>query len=177
MFRPTIHWVNGLAPRRLALMPRPLGGEGLTEELEGWRLAGITSVVSLLEWHEIRELELEREEALCGASGIRFRSFPIKDRGTPASVSAVSALVTTLGAELETGQAVAIHCRAGIGRTGLIAGCLLHSLNVPQREIFPLLSRARGVTVPDTPEQEDWLKQFVRTSSPLSSSSRPTWTL
>lgn len=171
MFKPAIHWVSGLEPHRLALMPRPFGGDWLAEEIEGWREAGVTSVVSLLEWNEARDLELEKEEVLCGISGIRFRSFPIKDRGTPASVPAVSALVTALAAELAAGEAVVIHCRGGIGRTGLIAGCLLHVLGVAQRDILPLLSRARGVSVPDTPEQEEWLQQFVQTHSTISSSS------
>lgn len=171
MFKPAIHWVSGLELYRLALMPRPFGGDWLAEEIEGWREAGVTSVVSFLEWHEVRNLELEQEEALCGMAGIRFRSFPIKDRGTPDSVPAVSALVTALAAELAAGEAVVIHCRGGIGRTGLIAGCLLHALGIPQQDILPMLSRARGVTVPDTPEQEAWLKHFVKTFSPISSSS------
>ncbi|MFZ1491912.1 MAG: tyrosine-protein phosphatase [Candidatus Competibacter denitrificans] len=171
MFKPALHWVRGLELYHLALMPRPFGGEWLIEEIESWRCAGITSVVSFLEWREMRDMELEQEEALCGMAGIRFRSFPIKDRGTPDSVPAVSALVTALAAELAAGEAVAIHCRGGIGRTGLIAGCLLHALGIPQQDILPMLSRARGVTVPDTPEQEEWLKHFVKTFSPISSSS------
>lgn len=168
MFKPAIYWVSRLERYRLALMPRPIGGEWLADEIAGWRDAGIDSVVSLLEQQEIHELELEKEELLCNALGIYFRSFPIQDRGTPSSIQDVSSLLGELYTELIAGRGVAIHCRAGIGRTGLITGCLLHVLGVPHHEIFPLLSQARGVPVPDTPEQETWLKHFVQTHSPSS---------
>jgi protein tyrosine/serine phosphatase len=58
---------------------------------------------------------------------------------------------------------VAIHCRAGIGRTGLVAGCLLHLLQVPYEDIFHLLSRSRGLAVPDTAAQVEWVAKYAHT--------------
>jgi hypothetical protein len=42
---------------------------------------GLTDVVSLLEDHEIRELELTREAELVRQAGLDFEKFPIPDRG------------------------------------------------------------------------------------------------
>jgi protein-tyrosine phosphatase len=162
MFEPSIHWVHGIGPHRLALMPRPRGGEWLAQEVAAWRSAGIGTVVSLLERHEITELELAAEPALCAGQDIEFLSLPIADRGTPASRRELANLLAQLHGRLMQGGAVAIHCRAGIGRTGLVAGCLLHMLEVPYDEIFHRLSRSRGVAVPDTAAQVEWVGRYVQ---------------
>jgi predicted protein tyrosine phosphatase len=50
-----------------------------------------------------------------------------------------------------------IHCRAGIGRTSVVAtGVLLHA-GFEVTEAFEKISEIRGVQVPDTQEQYDWV--------------------
>ncbi len=158
--RPDIYWVGGLDSLRLGLMARPRSGDWLEDEIAGWRRADVGTVVSLLEAHEVRELDLTREAMLCAEQKIEFISFPIQDRGTPRSGSALSELVEELVVRLKAGAGVAIHCRAGIGRTGLIAACVLCRLGVPYADIFETLSRSRGVAMPDTQGQIDWVKAF-----------------
>jgi protein-tyrosine phosphatase len=165
MFVPKLHWVTELDPHRLALMAAPRGGEWLAEEVAAWRTAGVSTVVSLLEPFEARELELKLESSSCEALGLQFLSFPIPDHSIPESAPALSALVARLVSQLRGGAAVAIHCRAGIGRTGLVGGCVLHQLGVSFENIFPALERARGVRVPDTPEQVEWVRRFAGESS------------
>lgn len=161
MFETTIHWVRDIPPHRLGLMARPRGADALREEVAAWQRASVDMVVSLLEAHEIRELELQEEPVLCAEHGIAFRHFPIPDRGTPQSQREAVALIAELNAALVDGKSVAIHCRAGIGRTGLIAGGLLHTLGIPGKDIFHLLSRSRGVAMPDTSAQAEWVDRYV----------------
>jgi Dual specificity phosphatase, catalytic domain len=161
LFETTVHWVKGIEPNRLGLMARPRGGEWLGEEVAAWKAASLVAVVSLLESREVRELELREEAALCAKNGIKFLNFPIVDRGTPSSGKELSVMVAELRDILERGNAVAVHCRAGIGRTGVVAACLLHSLRVPYGDIFHMLSRSRGVAMPDTSAQADWVKNYT----------------
>lgn len=162
MLQRDIHWVHGIAPARLALMPRPRGDDWLEDEVTGWKQAGIDTVVSLLEHHEVRDLDLHAEARLCEAAGIDFLSFPIADRGVPTSDGALVRLVTDLHRRIEQGRGVAIHCRVGVGRTGLVAGCVLHLIGVPAQDIFHRLSRSRGLAMPDTAAQADWVERFCR---------------
>lgn len=53
---------------------------------------------------------------------------------------------------------VHIHCRAGIGRAGLVTACLLYHLG--RTAVWETLERARGVPVPDTDEQKEWVERF-----------------
>ena len=94
-------------------------------------------------------------------------SFPIEDRGTPPSVRAIAIFVDGLVARLRSGNAVAVHCRAGIGRSSLIAGCILLKLGLPLAEIFPILTRSRGTPVPDTEGQAKWVERFSREQNAL----------
>jgi protein-tyrosine phosphatase len=142
-------------------MPRPRSDEWLSDEVQSWRLAGVNRVISLLESHETRELGLVTEAALCEENGLTFTSFPVPDRGVPNSLNDAARLCRSIEADLLRGEAVAIHCRAGIGRSGLIAGCVLLNLGIPEKEVFPRITRARGVNVPDTAEQVACLRRFA----------------
>lgn len=159
--KPEIYWIP-ISVGRLAIMARPRAGEWLRDEIESWRKVGVEGVVSLLEASEVRELELGDEKSCCEASGIGYVSFPIRDRGVPTSIPITRALIDGLVAKLETGSSIAIHCRAGIGRSSLIAACVLQRLGVKPVEAFERISRARGIRVPDTAEQREWVSTFAQ---------------
>ncbi len=158
---PEIYWISEVTPLRLGMMARPRSGDWLSDEISGWQCAGIKIIVSLLESHEVRELGLADEKSLCVESDIDFLTFPVPDRGTPKSVSKTASLVTELVSRLRRGDSVGIHCRAGIGRSGLLSACVLLQLGMPLAEVFPALTRARKVPVPDTPAQVEWVKHFA----------------
>jgi protein-tyrosine phosphatase len=156
-----LRWIDAVAPHRLAFFARPRAGDWLADEVRAWKLRGLHLVVSLLEPDEIADLKLEPEPSLCAASGIAFISFPIEDRRAPRSLDETQKLVGQLLNHLRAGEAVGIHCRAGIGRFALIAGCVMVALGIDSSSVFAALSHARGGPVPDTPEQVAWLNHFA----------------
>jgi protein-tyrosine phosphatase len=82
--------------------------------------------------------------------------------GVPTSVAQTAQLVDHVVSRLHAQRGVAIHCRAGIGRSSLIAACVLCQLGFPIDEVFARLTVARRVTVPDTPTQAQWLSISAR---------------
>jgi protein-tyrosine phosphatase len=155
-----IYWICEVGDGRLAIMPRPRGGDWLQDEIRSLREVGVDVVVSLLERQEITELDIAAEEALCQASEISFMSFPITDRSVPASKEAALAFADSIFNWLRGGKNVAIHCRAGIGRSSLIAACVLMKSGVGVDEALQRIERARGCSVPDTPEQREWVAEL-----------------
>ncbi len=158
--RPKIHWIDLPAGVRLAIMPRPRAGDWLDDVIAGWRAEGIGVIVSLLEAGEVEELGLHREAGLCHALDMEFISFSVPDGGVPASTREAMALAEAIVARLNEGKAVAVHCLAGIGRSSLIAACVLVLLGFAPGTAFDRIGEARGLKVPDTEGQRDWADMF-----------------
>lgn len=160
--RTELYWIEGPWPGKLAILPRPRGGDWLEDEVQGWRAAGVDVVVSLLTSDEVAELDLEEESRLCEMYGIEFRSFPIVDRSVPTSRKATLDFVKKLAKLLAEGKSIAIHCRQGIGRSALIAACLLVFSGIVPEAAFLSISEGRGCSVPETSEQRQWLMEFAQ---------------
>jgi protein tyrosine phosphatase (PTP) superfamily phosphohydrolase (DUF442 family) len=157
----TIFWVNPGANGRLAIVPRPRGDEWLADDLDAIRHNGIDILVSLLTSAEAAELGLAREQALCEKAGIEFRSFPVPDRSVPDSYRELHAMAEALATERRHGKNIGAHCRAGIGRSSLLLAAVLCVEGISPEHAFRLISNGRGLQVPDTPEQAEWLAGFA----------------
>jgi protein-tyrosine phosphatase len=152
--------VRGPWPGRIVVAPRPRGGDCLSDAIGHWQQAGIETVVSALTPEEEQELDLTNERTAVEARGLRFLSLPIPDRDVPPSRAAVIAVAATVKHDLSRGKKVLIHCRQGIGRSGMIAACLLIDSGVPVEEALQTLSSKRGLPVPETEEQRRWLERY-----------------
>lgn len=144
----------------LSIMARPRGGAWLPDAVAAWKGAGVQVVVSLLTGSELRELDLMDEECLCVQQGMPFVPFPIPDRQTPPNTAAAVQLIETIAGWLGEGKHVAIHCRVGIGHSGMIASCALIALGASPQGALDMLTKARGWAVPDTAEQRAWVLSF-----------------
>ncbi len=164
---PNSYWV---LPGRL------LAGEypgGATLELTRERLsrlleAGIDSFLDLTQPQEMAPYNVALPP------GVQYLRRSILDHGTPDDLSEMAEILETLHGALRAGRVVYLHCRAGIGRTGTVAGCLLAELGFSGEDALTELNRlwrqsARSglwPAVPETAEQFD----YVRRWTPLSGS-------
>ena len=160
-----LFWIEAGTTGRIAIMARPRSGDWLDSEIDEWKTAGIDVVVCLLERQEVVELELQREAELCGARGIDFVSCPIPDRGVPVIDDAAEA-ARVIADGLRDGRSIAIHCRAGIGRSSIMAACALTFAGIEPEHALTLIKAARGLNVPDTDEQRDWVIAFGKAVAP-----------
>jgi protein-tyrosine phosphatase len=154
-----LFWIEPGGVGRMAIMARPRAGDWLESEVDEWKTSGVDVVVSLLERDEVAELGLQREAELCRSRRIDFVSFPIPDRGVPGADDSAQ-MASVLAAGLRDGRSIAIHCRAGIGRSSIIAACALIVCGIDAGEALALIKAARGLNVPDTDEQRDWVIAF-----------------
>jgi protein-tyrosine phosphatase len=157
----TIYWIDGGAAGRLGIMARPRAGDWLRDEIAAWKSAGVDLVLSLLEEEEIRGLGLEAEAELCRATGIEYLSFPIRDFGVPESRRDAADLAHAIAVRIIAGTTVTIHCRGGIGRSALMAASVLICCGAKADAAIAAVTRARGLDVPETPEQKHWVTSLA----------------
>ncbi len=104
-------------PKRLAGVPRP----GLLEDVES-DVAGLSSlgvdVLVCLEEQQTVPADLLRRH------GIESIWVPIEDMNVPSTETALG-LCLRLGSAIDAGRVVAVHCRAGLGRTGTMLAAFL----------------------------------------------------
>ena len=115
----------------------------------------------MLPQSEAEDLGVSNAPAICASLGIAFRTFPIPDFGLPETTS-FQGLVTDLLTQLQRGESIAVHCRAGIGRTGMTVAAVLITAGMSAETALKTVSEARGVSVPDTAEQRRYLEAFAR---------------
>ena len=106
----------------------------------------------------ISELGLRDQQSLCLKHEIEYINFPIADRSIPAKGGKIELLIDQLYQKIQTGNSVVIHCRMGIGRCSIIAGCILLKVGFKTEQVLQIITAARGLKVPDTDQQVQWLK-------------------
>jgi protein tyrosine phosphatase len=154
---PDIYKIELIGSGSLSVMAKPVSGEWIEDEFSGIARWGIDRIVSLLEVNESFEVGLGQERQITEKYEMEFVHYPIPDRGLPNSVQDYLAFTKRLYQEAAGGLNTVVHCRAGIGRTGIVAaGVLLHCGFEPQ-DAIEHISKQRGVAVPDTQEQIDWV--------------------
>ena len=157
--KPSIYPVEHSGPGAIYVMPKP-SGEWLGDDIAYYKSLGVGLIISLLEASEICELGLENEALVCSQNDIDFYNFPIVDRGLPSQASLLQC-IDRLYAYLQSDITIAVHCRAGIGRTGLVVGCLLQKTGLTAEDAIDIVSKARGLPIPDTDQQKAFIYKFV----------------
>ena len=157
----TIYSIKEAAPNRIAIVARPRGGDWLCDELSALSREGIDVLVSMLTEEESDELGLHHESEECKAAAIKFVNLPILDRSVPLDRDVFLRSVEHLAEMVRAGRSLGVHCRASIGRSSVLAVSVLVRLGWDASQAFYAVECARGCSIPDTPEQRQWVIQNV----------------
>ncbi|MEP3348032.1 MAG: hypothetical protein ABJN34_03470 [Litoreibacter sp.] len=155
---PSIFPIAAHYPGQLFIMPMP-SATNLEACIEHYRAQGVNTVISMLSVGEVEELDLQAEAGICADKRLGFTNFPIEDFGLP-EAEGFKALVRDISQRLRNGEGVAVHCRAGIGRSGMLTCCTLAGFLGSAEIAIDTVSRARGAEVPDTKEQRDFIAKI-----------------
>jgi protein-tyrosine phosphatase len=149
-----------LAPMPLAVVLCPRGGASLRSELIHLQRAGIGTLVSLLSEDQVEMLDLGSERGMAAQLGMKFLHHPIPDHQLPPVPHAFRAFVADLSYRLQIGERIGIHCWGSIGRATVTAACTLIHLGWPPADALAAVEAARGIPVPDTEEQQEWIMHY-----------------
>ncbi|WP_299967890.1 protein-tyrosine phosphatase family protein [uncultured Roseobacter sp.] len=130
----------------------------LENEMRRLRAHGVKTLIGLTEDAELECVAYEDIAEMSEAFGIGSRRFPVPDFGIPAP--AQEAHWTDLSREareiIAAGDAVAIHCLAGAGRSCMMAACLLVQLGLTPQRAIAAVRQGRSDAI-ETPAQYDYV--------------------
>jgi len=117
----------------------------LKDSLNTLKSAGAKAVISLLPDSELAQLSVSELGDEIAAQGMEWFQLPIEDDEEPSTLFAESwvqhrAALLNL---FEQKQTVAIHCKGGSGRTGLMAAILMLESGYNWEEVQPLVQAIR----------------------------------
>ena len=107
--------------------PSRLWSRDLEIDLQAIRQWGAIVVVTLMEAHEMKLLQVENMPLVAEQLGLRWLHLPIRDVDVPDERFAIEWKLhgPALHQLLDSGKNVLVHCRGGLGRSGLVAAQML----------------------------------------------------
>ncbi len=157
-----IFWIKGNPPAPLAIVLRPLGDDWLEDELLRLKSSGIQTLVSLLEHWEAGSLGLANEGPRSRAYWIEFSLLPVSLHTCSDGHGFLPELCGRAGGSPPR-RRIGWHPLPGQHRQVLSSLRPARSFiwaGSPRRRWRPLKT-ARGVPVPDTQEQADWILSYT----------------
>lgn len=115
-------------------------------------------LISLIEEHEFVELEVTELPQACLRHGIVWHGLPIVDGAIPDQRWEANwkHIAPSLHQTLREGGRIVIHCKGGLGRTGLLAARILVEFGMPPDEAIKQVRQARPGAI-ETIEQESYV--------------------
>lgn len=151
--------IHSFANAGLWMMPVPIFRGTLSATLKHCAGQDILHLASLLEAHEREALGLTEIQREASVSSIHLYIFPMVDRQAPASCRPLVDLAAKLAEKLHAGESVAVHCKAGIGRSGMLVAIILGRLGFDLPRALHTIRANRGLQAPNTPSQLEWMEK------------------
>jgi ADP-ribosyl-[dinitrogen reductase] hydrolase len=121
---------------------------------------GATALVTLMESHELELLGVSGLGDIAVSQGMDWYHLPVRDVSVPSAMfeDQWADVGETLRTRLLDGQSIVVHCRGGLGRTGMVAARLLIELGDEPVLALQRVRAARPGAV-ETVEQEKYVLQ------------------
>lgn len=134
-------------------LPRPGIFQDVEHDLEALERVNVTTLVTLEEWESVSRRDVERR-------GMQLIHFPIVDMKAP-DVEEALRMCAELDVRMRQQEVVALHCRAGNGRTGTMLAAMLIYRNTPACDALECVRSVNPKAV-ESDEQVRFLESFER---------------
>ena len=152
-------------PGKLIFTPCPGTRDTPIEEaLRALKQAGAMAVITLMPQAELDANGAEHIAHHCEALGLGWYHLPVADEQVPQEDfgQGWKASRQAILDQLRAGQALAIHCKGGSGRTGLIAVRILIETGIARSQAIALVQALRPGAI-QHPAHCNWINQFDAT--------------
>lgn len=133
----------------------------LVDSLATLKQAGASAVISLLPASELATNGAEDIGKQCQAQDMAWFHLPVADEQVPLEDfgQGWKASKQSILERLNAGQDIAIHCKGGSGRTGLIAARIMVEAGIPRADAIALVQALRPKAI-QHPAHINWITQF-----------------
>lgn len=133
----------------------------LVDSLATLKQAGASAVISLMPASELATNGAEDIGKQCQVQDMAWFHLPVADEQVPLEDfgQGWKASKQSILERLNAGQDIAIHCKGGSGRTGLIAARIMVEAGIPRADAIALVQALRPKAI-QHPAHINWITQF-----------------
>ena len=133
----------------------------LADSLATLKQAGASAVISLMPASELAANGAEDIGKQCQVQDMAWFHLPVADEQVPLEDfgQGWKACKQSILERLNAGQDIAIHCKGGSGRTGLIAARIMVEAGIPRADAIALVQALRPKAI-QHPAHINWITQF-----------------
>jgi len=136
-------------------------GTSVDEALATLQAAGADALITLMPAEELARNEATQLAQLCAERGLEWFHLPVADEQVPLADfdQAWEQSADRINELLDAGKRIAIHCKGGSGRTGLIAARILIDRDVPRATAIASVQALRPKAI-QHPAHVGWIERF-----------------